>query len=261
MNPTRALPETAERRCNRECSVAIEKISLDTEELCTITVKMPRKRKIKKEPEDSFEPHSGEKRVKIEQKEDQSTLSSTRARDLAAAAALARLEQRNNPKTEANQQAEIRGDSDDNDDSDDIDDIPFPRFIPAPRAVKEVIFPHNMMRKIEALKARTGDTTSKNVIYIVAHELKGGWIDPDFTIVGGYHGFQSANERVMKYFSELDINIYDDRWHEASSREPPYSYFDNQTWHIGLDGCLKLYYDDRKHGQHEVYTKRVEIVG
>jgi hypothetical protein len=217
---------------------------------------MLRKRKIKKEAEDSSEPDSGGKRVKIKQKEDQSTLLSPRAKDreLRAVAALARLERHNNPKTEADRKAEIREDS------------PIPDKIPAPvqkcgtsLTTKMGIFPYKMMQKIEAMKTGEGDDRTKNVVYIVAHELTGQWVDTEFIIVGAYHSFQSANEQVLKYFSELDIEIADDGWNETLSAMNIFSDSDGSTWHIDRDGCLALHHDDGKWGTHEVYTKRVEI--
>jgi hypothetical protein len=220
---------------------------------------MPRKRKIKTEPEDSSKPDSGVRRVKIKQKEDQSTPLSPRARDreLRAAAALSRLEQHKLPKTEANQLAEIREES------------PIPEWNPAPvqkcddslTATKKGIFPYKMMQKVEAMKLKTnkGDNSTKNVIFIVAHELTGQWVDTKFTIVGAYHGFQSANEQVMKYVSELDIMIADERWSEASSAVNISPDAGESTWHIGWDGCLALHNDDGKFGTHRVYAKRIEI--
>jgi hypothetical protein len=220
---------------------------------------MPRKRKIKKEAEDSSEPDSGEKRVKIEQKEEQSTLLSTRARDLAAAAALARLEQRNNPKTKTEQQTKTEKQTETEQETETDDDRPFRRFIEPP--VQELTYPYKMMRKIEALKAQKRDTATKNVVYIVAYEHEGQWVATEFTIVGAYHGFQSANEQVMKYFRELNTAASDDLWVEASSAVPSYSDPRTQTWHIGWDGCLALYSDEGKHGTYRVYTKRLEIAG
>jgi hypothetical protein len=218
---------------------------------------MPRKRKIKTEPEDSSKPDSGVKRIKIKQEEDQSTPLSPRARDreLRAAAALSRLEQHKLPKTEANQLAEI------------CEESPIPEWNPAPvqkcddrlTATKKEIFPSKMMQKIEAMKTKKGDNGTKNVIFIVAHELTGRWIDTKFTIVGAYHGFQSANEQVMKYFSELDILIENERWSEASSAVNIFNNVGNSTWHIGWDGCLALHNDDGKFGEHRVYAKRIKI--
>ena len=218
--------------------------------------KMPRKRKIKTEPEDSSKPDSGVRRVKIKQEEDQSTPLSPRARDreLRAAAALSRLEQHKSPKTEANQLAQI------------CEESPIPEWNPAPvrkrddsrTATKKEIFPYKMMQKIEAMKNEKGDNSTTNVIFVVAHELTGQWIDTEFTIVGAYRGFQSANEQVMKYFSGLDITIEDERWSKASSAASM-SDAGELTWHIGWDGCLALYFDDGKWGSHRVYAKRIEI--
>jgi hypothetical protein len=214
---------------------------------------MPPKRKIRKEPGDSSKPDPSVKRVKIKQREGQSTPLSPRARDreLRAAAALARLDHH---KTEANQLAEIR------------EETPIPDWNPAPvqkcddslTTTKKEIFPYKMMQKIEAIKTKKGDKSTKNVIFIVAHELTGRWIDTKFTIVGAYHGFQSANEQVMKYFSALDITA-DDRWSEASSAVTISSNAGESTWHLSWDGCLALHNDDGKFGRHRVYAKRIEI--
>jgi len=209
---------------------------------------MPPKRKIKKE---SFEPNSSEKKVKIEQKEDQSILLPPTARDLAAAAALSRLEQRNNPKAEANHQPEICGDGDYSEDSDDSDDSDTSDDSSTSRPIT---FPDKMMEKIRASKAKKGDTTTKDVIYVVAHEHTGPWVDPEFTIVGAYHGFQSANEQAMRYFSELDIVNEDDEWEECSfPQDTPY-----KGWRLGLDRCVALSYNSEKY-EHRVYAKRVKI--
>ena len=35
--------------------------------------------------------------------------------------------------------------------------------------------------------------------------------------------------------------------------------FNNQTWKTGWDGCLALYFDGGKWGEHRVYAKRLEI--
>jgi len=207
---------------------------------------MPPKRKIKKE---SFEPDSSEKKVKIEQKEDQSILLPPTARDLAASAALSRLEQRNNPKAEANHQPEICGDGDYSEDSDDSDDRPY----------HGIIFSYKMMEKIKASKAKKADTTTKNMIYVVAHEVTGEWVEPEFTIVGAYHSFQSANEEVMWHFSELDILIEDDKWKESSLPLDIPSECGDKAWRLGSDGCVALSYNDGKFGHHRVYAKRVEI--
>ena len=188
-------------------------VTIEKEELCASMIKMPRKRKIKKEPEESFTPDE-KKKSKLNRKKISPL---QRARDLAATTALARIEQRNNQKTEANQQGEIR------------DDITVPHWSPAPvqKCVnnfditededEDVIFPYKMIQKIEASKAKKGDTTTKNVIFVVAHELTGRWVRSEFTIIGAYHSFQQANEEVMEYFSKLDISIEDDVWKEASS--------------------------------------------
>lgn len=99
------------------------------------------------------------------------------------------------------------------------------------------------------------------MIFVVTYEHTGRWINPEFTIVGAYHGFQRANEQAMKYFSELNINIEDSEWKEASLAWDINSYArGHQTWHMGWDGCLTLCCDDGKHGIHLVNAGGVETI-
>jgi len=233
------------------------------------TVIMPRKHKIEKDQEVSSEPGSsanrakiknegdskpdaGDKRVKIKKEEDKLIPLSPRARDreLRVAAALIRLERNSTLKMEANQQTEIS------------EYNPFHQH-QLPRndsvTIKKSIFPRSMMQKIEAMEAAKGDARTGNVVYIATHEHTGRWVDTKFVIIGAYQCFQSANHHIMKYFSELDITIDEDVWEGEEKNTSFDGAFNDQTWKIGLDGCLALYFDDGKWGKHRVYAKRLEI--
>lgn len=63
------------------------------------------------------------------------------------------------------------------------------------------------MQEIEAMEATKGDASTGNVVYIAAHEHTGQWVDTKFVIIGAYQCFQSANHHIMKYFSELGIQL------------------------------------------------------
>ncbi len=219
--------------------------------------RMPQKRKMKKDLKNAPEANPVNRRAKVKQEEEQPAPLSpgSQARELRAAGALARLEQRSNPMeaVETGHGSSILASV-------------LQKREDSVTAIK-AIYPDKLMRKIEAMKAKAKkrDICASDAIYVVAHSISGQWVDSEFTIAGASHSLQSANELAMKYFGELDSYIAHEGW---DSREEHSNFYEassdtggpdmsESTWSIGEDGCLELYCDEGKHGCHQVFVKRV----